>query len=65
MTVVMTAAALSGLMNVAQTICDPEREGAATREAAELLPKAITALEKAVETASGQRFLTDLPGATN
>ena len=59
-TVMMTAAALSGLLNVAHTMSDPEREDGATRDAAELLPKAITALEKAAETAGGQRFLADL-----
>lgn len=45
-------------------ICDPEREGGATRDAAELLPKAITALEQVAEAVSGQRFLADLPETT-
>lgn len=64
-TVLMTAAALSGLLNVAQTMSDPQREDGATQDAAELLPKAITALEKAAEKAGGQRFLADLLSMTD
>jgi hypothetical protein len=64
-TVLMTAGALSGLLNVAQTMSDPEREDGATKDAAALLPKAITALEKAAEKATGQRFLADLLGMTD
>lgn len=64
-TVMMTAAALSGLLNVAQTMSDPEREDGATRDAAALLPKAIMALEKAAGQAGGQKFLADLLGMTD
>lgn len=59
-TIEMTAAALSGLLNVAQTMVNPLRGDGESREAAALLPKAITALEQAAKQAGAQRFVADL-----
>jgi hypothetical protein len=59
-TILLTAAALSGLLSAATTMRDMNRADGETQWAARGVRSAVQALEEATDAARGNRFVADL-----
>jgi hypothetical protein len=64
-TILLVAAALSGLLSAATTLRNPLRGDGDTATAAHAVRRAIAALEQATKDAQGQRVLADLLSMTD